>query len=279
MTQDLDLSSKIGALWLRELEMDSLWIQRETLASYLSQPTPSDEPVAQVTPLPLPENESMTTSPITSPPIASPITEKLPLIAEPCAPLLSWASLTEKIQGCQKCSLHAQRKQAVVGNGDQQANILIVGEAPGAEEDEQGLPFVGQSGQLLDHILAAIGRSRQHDIYIANVIKCRPPENRTPFKDEIRACQFYLEQQIQLLKPTLIVALGKTAGEYLLGEPIKSMANIRGKIFQYFNTPLVITYHPSYLLRSSGEKLKAWEDFIFIRQQLEQLDSDARLTK
>lgn len=270
MTQDLDLSSKIGALWLRELEMDSLWIQRETLASYLSHtalPTPAFEmnpSTTRVEPPSIPEETMTTPIPLTPP------DHSLPLMPPADAPILSWEVLTEKIQSCQKCVLHTKRKQAVVGSGDPQAKILIVGEAPGAEEDDKGLPFIGQSGQLLDHILHAIGYNRQQGIYIANVIKCRPPENRTPFKDEIRACQFYLEQQIQLLKPALIIALGKTAGEYLLGEPIKGMAQIRGKVLQYLNTPLVITYHPSYLLRSSGEKLKAWEDFIFIRNLLKQ---------
>ena len=257
MTQEQDLSSKIGALWLRELEIDALWVQRETLASYLSTTPPniSDSPKA--------DNNLTPVSIQTVPSAPSPSLFE----TEPC-PTQSWDELSKQINACQKCGLHAQRKNAVVGHGDQQAKILIVGEAPGAEEDEKGLPFVGQSGQLLDQILAAIQLSRQNGIYIANVIKCRPPENRTPVKDEIRACQHYLEQQIALIRPTLIIALGKTAGEYLLGEPIKSMANIRGKISQYFNTPLIVTYHPSYLLRSSGEKLKAWEDFIFIKHQL-----------
>ena len=181
--------------------------------------------------------------------------------------LMDWEALKEAARSCSACALCKQRKQAVFGVGNESAPWLFVGEGPGADEDEQGEPFVGQAGKLLDSMLAAIGIARGREAYIANVVKCRPPGNRTPSAEEAAACAPYLDRQIELLQPRLIVALGKTAAIRLLGTEA-SLASLRGKVHDYKGTPLVVTYHPAYLLRSLPEKAKAWEDLLFARKTL-----------
>ena len=153
------------------------------------------------------------------------------------------------------------------GVGSETGPWLFVGEGPGADEDEQGEPFVGQAGKLLDAMLAAIGIRRGRDAYIANVVKCRPPGNRTPTLDEAAACAPFLDRQIDLIAPKVIVALGKTAATRLLGTEA-SLASLRGRVHRYRDIPLVVTYHPAYLLRSLPEKAKAWEDLLFARRTL-----------
>jgi DNA polymerase len=155
----------------------------------------------------------------------------------------------------------------VFGVGNESAPWLFIGEGPGADEDEQGEPFVGQAGKLLDNMLAAIGIQRGREAYIANVVKCRPPGNRTPTPQEAAACAPFLDRQIALIQPQLIVALGKTAAMRLLNTEA-SLASLRGKVHRYQGTPLVVTYHPAYLLRSLPEKAKAWEDLLFARRVL-----------
>ncbi|MEE9572908.1 MAG: uracil-DNA glycosylase [Candidatus Neomarinimicrobiota bacterium] len=174
----------------------------------------------------------------------------------------------EEISECHKCSLGATRNKFVFGTGDPQANLILVGEAPGAEEDRLGEPFVGRAGKLLDKILNAINRSRSKDVYICNVLKCRPPNNRDPLASEVEQCEPYLLKQIEIMHPKLIVALGRVAGTTLLKveEPLKGM---RGKLHDYFGTPLIVTYHPAALLRNSGFKAAAWEDFKWIRSILD----------
>ena len=172
---------------------------------------------------------------------------------------LDWGALKARVKECQACTLRAGCKQTVFGVGDEKARWLFVGEGPGAEEDAQGLPFVGQAGQLLDKMLAAIGLQRGNDTYIANIVKCRPPGNRTPEAAEMRTCLPYLQQQIALIQPKIIVALGKTAATALLGKEA-TLASLRGRLHDYGGIPLVITYHPAYLLRSPQEKSKAWQD-------------------
>jgi DNA polymerase len=147
----------------------------------------------------------------------------------------------------------------VFGVGDVQAEWLFIGEGPGADEDAQGEPFVGQAGKLLDNMLMAINLRRGKNVYIANIVKCRPPSNRTPEADEIETCLPYLRRQIELIKPRLIVALGKTASTALLGKDAP-LSSLRGKLHDFNGTPLIVTYHPAYLLRSPSEKAKAWED-------------------
>lgn len=178
-----------------------------------------------------------------------------------------WDEIRALASTCTACVLCQKRKQAVFGVGNESAPWLFVGEGPGADEDEMGEPFVGQAGRLLDSMLAAIGCERGREVYIANVVKCRPPGNRTPTPEEATACAPYLDRQIELIRPRLIVALGKTAAIRLLATEA-SLASLRGKVHRYRDTPVVVTYHPAYLLRSLPEKAKAWEDLLFARRTL-----------
>ena len=178
---------------------------------------------------------------------------------------MDWQTLATAVAECRACNLCSARKQAVLGVGDQQADWLFVGEAPGAEEDERGEPFVGQAGKLLDAMLAAIELKRSENVYIANSVKCRPPGNRTPEPAETAACWPYLERQIELLQPKLIVALGRPAAQTLLQREVKIGA-VRGQQFDYKGIPLIVTYHPAYLLRNLVDKAKAWEDLCFARR-------------
>jgi DNA polymerase len=173
--------------------------------------------------------------------------------------------LAVAVAGCTRCSLHRDRTQTVFGVGNPAADWLLVGEAPGAEEDRRGEPFVGQAGQLLNAMLAAMDLARD-DIYIANVLKCRPPRNRDPMGEEVRQCEPYLLQQIDVIQPKIIVAMGRFAAQSLLktNEPI---GKLRGRVHSYFhgNIPLVVTYHPAYLLRSPIEKRKSWQDLVLAK--------------
>ncbi len=163
------------------------------------------------------------------------------------------------VRDCTACKLRTGCTQTVFSVGDENADWLFVGEGPGADEDAQGEPFVGQAGKLLDNMLAAIQLKRGHSVYITNIVKCRPPGDRTPHADEIRQCLPYLERQIALIQPKLIVALGKTAATALLGRHA-TLDSLRGKPHNYHGIPLIVTYHPAYLLRVPLEKAKAWQD-------------------
>ena len=183
-------------------------------------------------------------------------------------PALGWDALREAVRVCSRCALCRQRKQAVFGTGAESGPWLFVGEGPGADEDEQGEPFVGQAGKLLDSMLAAIGIRRGEHAYIANVVKCRPPANRTPTLEEAAACAPFLDRQIELVAPRMIVALGKTAALRILGDEHASLGSLRGRLHRYRGTPVVVTYHPAYLLRNLPDKAKAWEDLLFARREL-----------
>jgi len=172
---------------------------------------------------------------------------------------LDWPQLRESISACRACSLGAIRQNAVVGAGNPMGSWFFVGEAPGAEEDRRGEAFVGRGGQLLDAMLAALSLSRTGEVYIANVLKCRPPNNRDPLGPEVRACLPYLERQIALVQPRILVALGRFAAQSLL-QTNTPIGQLRGRVWEYRGIPLVVTYHPAYLLRSPLEKRKAWED-------------------
>jgi uracil-DNA glycosylase family 4 len=177
---------------------------------------------------------------------------------------LPWRELIADIEACTACGLCRTRHKTVPGVGDTSAEYLFVGEAPGAEEDARGEPFVGQAGRLLDNMLAALGMDRERNVYIANVLKCRPPNNRTPEPLEVDACRPYLERQVSLIEPKLIVALGRSAASLLLGTDA-SIASLRGRVHRYRGIPLVVTYHPAYLLRNLHDKAKAWEDLLLAR--------------
>ena len=179
----------------------------------------------------------------------------------------SWDELRTLVAECKACGLCKQRKQAVFGAGAEAAAWMFIGEGPGADEDELGDPFVGQAGQLLDAMLAAIGCKRGREVYIANVVKCRPPGNRTPTAEEAAACGPFLDRQIELVSPRVIVALGKSAAARLL-DTEASMAALRGKVHRYKGIPVVATYHPAYYLRTPEEKAKGWEDLLFARRTL-----------
>jgi DNA polymerase len=173
---------------------------------------------------------------------------------------LDWDALRERVAGCTACALHASRTQTVFGVGNARAGLLIIGEAPGQEEDRRGEPFVGRAGQLLDAMLQAIGLDRQ-TVYIANVLKCRPPNNRTPSLEEAAACDGFLRRQIALIGPKLILSVGAVSARNLLGTEV-AVGKLRGIVHRYGATgiPVLVTYHPAYLLRQPAEKAKAWED-------------------
>lgn len=177
-----------------------------------------------------------------------------------------WQPLQAEVAGCVKCGLAAGRTRTVFGVGNPHADWLVIGEAPGAEEDRQGKPFVGAAGKLLDAMLRAIGLSREENVFVANMLKCRPPGNRDPRPEEVAACLPYLMRQIAAIKPKLILAVGRIAAQSLL-ETDMSLARLRGRVHRFgpLSTALIATYHPAYLLRAPAEKRKAWEDLKFAR--------------
>ena len=164
----------------------------------------------------------------------------------------AWEQLADEVARCTRCELHRTRTRPVLGVGDRQAQWLVVGEAPGAEEDRQGEPFVGRAGQLLDAMLRAIGLVRGRNVYIANILKSRPPGNRDPKPEEVAACLPYLERQIELLRPKIILAVGRIAAQNLLGTEAP-LGRLRGQVHRFGATPVVVTYHPAYLLRTPGD--------------------------
>ena len=228
------------AQWLHAMGVDPFWIESPTDAR--------DRPVA----------------PSTTP------TEARSTHEQPGA-LGDWTSLEAAIRDCRACGLCKERKQVVPGMGDRQATWLMVGEAPGAEEDVAGLPFVGKAGKLLDAMLAALDLKRETGVYIANAVKCRPPENRTPESNEIDACNHFLNQQIEWIEPEIIVVLGKPAAYAVLGREA-SIQSLRGTIHYREQggrrIPVVVTYHPAYLLRQPEEKWKAWQDLLLAQSAL-----------
>jgi DNA polymerase len=182
-----------------------------------------------------------------------------------------WEALRSEVLKCTRCPLHLTRTQGVFGVGPQRADWLVIGEAPGAEEDRRGEPFVGAAGQLLDAMLRAIGLDRSTNVYIANVLKSRPPGNRDPRPEEVAACLPYLVRQIALLQPKIMLAVGRIAAHNLLGTDVP-LGRLRGHVHRFgeLNTPLVVTYHPAYLLRTPADKRKAWDDLKFARSVYQQ---------
>ena len=176
---------------------------------------------------------------------------------------LDWEALEPAVAACERCALHRGRTQTVFGVGNRRAEFMIVGEAPGVEEDRRGEPFVGRAGKLLDAMLAALGFDRS-DVFIANVLKCRPPENRDPRPEEAAACAPWLDRQIELVQPRVLIAVGKHAAQRLLGTDAP-MGRLRGRPHRYGNVPVVVTWHPAYLLRRPEAKADAWRDLVLAR--------------
>jgi DNA polymerase len=178
---------------------------------------------------------------------------------------MDWTALQETAAACQACDLCAQRKKSVFGVGDPQAPWMVIGEAPGEEEDQAGEPFVGQSGQLLDNMLKAVGLSRQAQgeggVYIANAIKCRPPGNHNPTAQELATCAPYLARQVALVQPKIILLMGRFAVQSVL-QTTEPIGKLRGQVHTYQGVPVVVTYHPAYLLRNPADKAKAWADLV-----------------
>jgi uracil-DNA glycosylase family 4 len=226
---------------LRELNLYPLWVRRN-----------NPEPVAADAKVEIPVSTMDTAPP-------APQESELPTINKSPVSSLGWNELKQQVRGCSACKLRAGCTQTVFGVGDEKADWLFVGEGPGADEDALGEPFVGQAGKLLDNMLMAIKLKRGNNVYIANIVKCRPPGNRNPDADEIATCLPYLQRQIELMQPKLIVALGKVASNALLGRDA-TLASLRGKLHDYRGISLIVTYHPAYLLRSPNEKSKAWQD-------------------
>jgi uracil-DNA glycosylase len=205
-------------------------------------------------------------------PAATPAAPATPAPAPDAATAARWEALRTEVQNCTRCPLYLTRTQGVLGVGPTRCDWLVIGEAPGAEEDRRGEPFVGPAGQLLDAMLRAIGLDRHTNVYIANILKSRPPNNRDPKPEEVAACMPYLVRQIALLQPKLILAVGRIAAQNLLGTEAP-LGRLRGQVHHFgeLNTPVVVTYHPAYLLRTPGDKRKAWEDLKFARNLFQQL--------
>ena len=241
---------------LEEMGLTPVWRLRAA-------PVPASEKTSSAGVPPAPQGAvAAYAAPALQGPITAGETAALPDNRRAAIMRMEWPALKEAVAKCCECPLHAKRNKTVFGVGDENADWMFVGEGPGADEDALGDPFVGQAGKLLDNMLAAIELKRGQNVYIANVVKCRPPGNRNPEPAEAKACEPFLQRQVELIRPKLIVALGRVAAVNLLARDA-SVASLRGKVLDYNGTPLVVTYHPAYLLRSLTDKAKAWEDLCF----------------
>ena len=254
---------------LAEMGFSPLWVQREPLSVRVGQDLPAGDVALPVAEVPPPQHAASILHQAPSDvPAATRPSQPAGLAGAP-VDTLDWPELTARVAACRDCPLCQQRRQAVLGVGDHRPDWLFIGEGPGAEEDARGEPFVGQAGKLLDNMLAALGLVRGEKVYIGNAVKCRPPGNRTPEPAEMAACRPYLERQIALLQPKIIVLLGKAAVHSVLRED-KTLGALRGKVFDHAGIPVVVTYHPAYLLRNLPDKAKAWEDLLLARRVLRQ---------
>lgn len=257
---------------LRELNLYPQWtlrtpVEQAVAAETTVQPEPIIEQVAATVTEPVafvPDSSLVEESPVGASLLAKEIREQARSHdgQSEFVPANTWPELKQQVRDCERCGLRAGCTQTVFGVGNEKADWLFVGEGPGAEEDALGEPFVGEAGKLLDNMLAAIKLTRGKQAYIANVVKCHPPENRNPAADEIAQCLPYLARQIELIQPKLIVALGKVAAANLLGEDVP-LDTLRGTLHDYHGIPLIVTYHPAYLLRRPSAKAKAWQDLCF----------------
>jgi uracil-DNA glycosylase len=236
-----------------------LWMSRpRPAAAVMGAPAESAVPAAPPEPAP--------------PPVREP--QALAAVAEP-ADEAQWEALRVEVSGCTRCELSKTRTQTVFGVGNRRAELLVIGEAPGADEDLQGEPFVGRAGQLLNSMLRALGSPRE-TVYIANVLKCRPPGNRDPKPAEVACCLPYLQRQVDMIHPRLMLAVGRIAAQNLLATDTP-IGRLRGQVHHFGTraTPLIVTYHPAYLLRSPSEKRKSWVDLKFVRAELSRLRTAA----
>jgi DNA polymerase len=222
----------------------------------------------------LPQLETWDASSASTPLQEQPIPPRKPILAPPAIAAAVPPSdragalriIQEEIGDCTRCALHKGRTKLVFGDGSPNARLLFVGEGPGADEDAQGLPFVGRAGQLLNNMIGAMGLKRE-DVYIANVVKCRPPANRTPEPEEANTCSPFLFKQIDVIRPEVIVALGATAATYLLGQR-QPLAGLRGRVHSFRGSKLIVTYHPAFLLRDPRQKKEAWADLQIAMREL-----------
>ncbi len=264
------MQSHRRARLLKALDLE-VWTQRAAPRSIAAEASPAEADSAPPWEVGEPAAPSLPTPPRvvvprpTPRPAAAPAPLNLLPEPEPAAPPYvapaDWAGLAEAVSTCSRCKLCKTRTRTVFGVGPKNAPLLVIGEGPGADEDQQGEPFVGKAGKLLDEMLRSIGRTRGSNAYIANVVKCRPPGNRDPESDEVAACRPYLDRQIELIQPKLILALGRIAAQRLLGSDAP-LSKLRGPLHAYgaARTPVLISYHPAYLLRSPSEKAKSWAD-------------------
>ncbi len=253
-----------GDYYLEQLGIQR-WVRRRPPASTAP---PTELAVDAVDSAPALTATPVASGPPVTPPVSAPQLNATPVSAAVPAHLatLDWPALQAQVQACEACGLQSTRTQTVFGVGNARANWMIIGEAPGADEDRQGEPFVGRAGQLLNAMLQAVGLARE-EVYIANILKCRPPNNRDPRPEEVALCEGFLRRQVALVQPRLILALGRIAAQNLLKTDIP-IGRLRGQEFSYGESgiPLVVTYHPAYLLRSPAEKRKAWEDLKLARR-------------
>ena len=273
MAQSLDSSTRQALLdrvrFYRDLGLTEFYrrpVDPELLAKLAAEPEESQpEPTPQTLPLPKFQPESMEEQPIPPRkpfPNAPAISDAVPAAERAAAMQL----IREDLGECTRCALHKGRNKLVFGDGSPVARLMFVGEGPGADEDAQGLPFVGKAGQLLNNMIAAMGLKRE-EVYIANVVKCRPPGNRVPEPEEGATCSPFLFRQIDVVRPELLVALGATAATWLLGTR-QPLAGLRGRVHTMRGTRLVVTYHPAYLLRDPRQKKEAWADLQIAMKEL-----------
>jgi uracil-DNA glycosylase family 4 len=223
----------------------------------VSAQAPATNPLASTPPIPAFEESTIPRRTLVSNQPVPPLVSFGPILPAEQRPA-ALAAIRDLIGDCQRCRLAEGRNQIVFADGDANAQLMFVGEGPGADEDAQGLPFVGRAGQLLNNMIGAMGLKREQ-VYIANIVKCRPPQNRKPEPDEAQTCMPFLERQIDVVRPRVLVALGATAATYLLGMR-GSIASMRGRIHDYRGIQTVVTYHPAYLLRDPAQKKEAWKD-------------------
>jgi DNA polymerase len=248
--------------------------QRRDVAAEQAPPVAAETIPAAESPAVAAMAPSAAAAPKPAKPAAAKLAEAAVVAAAPREIPQNWEGLRAMVKDCTHCKLCKTRTNTVFGVGNSKAPLMVIGEGPGADEDAQGYPFVGRAGKLLDEMLRSIGRYRgealpEKAVYIANVVKCRPPSNRDPEPDEVEACRPYLDQQIRLLKPKLIVALGRIAAQRLLSTDA-ALSKLRGPLYEYGpeRTPVLISYHPAYLLRSPGEKAKSWQDLKRVHRYL-----------